>query len=280
VKIGTTAAPSAPPKTADEQALSLKKVAELVGVTQRTVRYYHQIGLLDEPRRFRGALVYSPEHLLRLLRIRRLQAMGLSLDDVADVLNDPAGQRSRRILVDLDRALADRAAEIQGQRRSLKAMEQTNAPVDTLPEFARYIAALNRVGAADVATANALVGDIVAGFGDSVEADSLGRLLDDTVDYPPIDRLADLEERLRAVGPTSSEREIAALALDYGQALVDLYDNFSSASGEAPSWLPDGSMDALLEVLTGTAVNDGQRNVLSRAVTVLAAEVRRHARSS
>jgi len=96
---------------------SIRQAAGLVGVTERSLRYWHQVGLLPEANRRAGTLVYSTAHLLRMLRIKRLVAAGLTLDQVADVLATPGGGATTRALRSLDRALADRLAEIKAQRR-------------------------------------------------------------------------------------------------------------------------------------------------------------------
>jgi DNA-binding transcriptional MerR regulator len=60
----------------------LAELAAAAGVSQRTVRYYVQRGLLPAPP-FRGPdTVYGEEHLLRLKAIRVLQARFLPLDAI------------------------------------------------------------------------------------------------------------------------------------------------------------------------------------------------------
>jgi DNA-binding transcriptional MerR regulator len=60
----------------------LPELAEAVGVSPRTVRYYVQRGLLPAPP-FKGPdTVYGEEHLLRLKAIRALQAKFLPLDAI------------------------------------------------------------------------------------------------------------------------------------------------------------------------------------------------------
>jgi DNA-binding transcriptional MerR regulator len=67
-------------KTSREWKLS--ELAEAVGVSPRTVRYYVQRGLLPAPP-FKGPdTVYGEEHLLRLKAIRVLQARFLPLDAI------------------------------------------------------------------------------------------------------------------------------------------------------------------------------------------------------
>lgn len=49
----------------------------------RTIRYYTTLGLLDRPAFLRGRVAhYGERHLLQLVAIKRLQAEGLSLDQV------------------------------------------------------------------------------------------------------------------------------------------------------------------------------------------------------
>ena len=70
------------------------ELARLAGTTVRTLRHYHQIGLLDEPRRSAGGYRdYGLEHLVRVLGVRRLVALGLSLEAVAETLDGPRERR-------------------------------------------------------------------------------------------------------------------------------------------------------------------------------------------
>jgi len=67
--------------------LQIGAVAQLLGVTTKTVRHYHKLGLLREPdRTAAGYRLYGAADLLRLHQIRRLQALGLSLQQIRPVL--------------------------------------------------------------------------------------------------------------------------------------------------------------------------------------------------
>jgi DNA-binding transcriptional MerR regulator len=69
------------------ERLHIGEVARLVGVSTKTIRYYHEIGLLAEPERTpSGYRLYSARHLLRLQRIRHLRTFGLSLDRIHTIL--------------------------------------------------------------------------------------------------------------------------------------------------------------------------------------------------
>ena len=63
-------------------AYKLEDLAREAQVAPRTVRYYVQRGLLPAPD-FRGKdTTYGPEHLIRLLAIKRLQQAHLPLDEI------------------------------------------------------------------------------------------------------------------------------------------------------------------------------------------------------
>jgi DNA-binding transcriptional MerR regulator len=65
------------------------ELAELAGVTVRTLRHYHQIGVLPEPPRSAGGYRhYDVRHVVRLLRITRMTALGVPLAALPEVLDD------------------------------------------------------------------------------------------------------------------------------------------------------------------------------------------------
>lgn len=57
------------------------RVSEVPSV--RTIRFYATHGLLDKPLAFKGrTAIYGPRHLHQLVAIKRLQARGLTLDEI------------------------------------------------------------------------------------------------------------------------------------------------------------------------------------------------------
>jgi len=66
-----------------EQALyNADELADLGGVTRRTVRYYVQEGLIPAPLGVGRGRHYSRAHLDRLLEVKAQQEAGLTLDDI------------------------------------------------------------------------------------------------------------------------------------------------------------------------------------------------------
>ncbi|GAA4592607.1 MerR family transcriptional regulator [Planotetraspora phitsanulokensis] len=98
--------------------MRISELAALVGVSTRTVRHYHHIGLLPEPVRLaNGYRDYRLRDAVVLARVRRLAELGLSLDEIRDVLADDQGRELREMLEELDADLA-RQQEAIGARRT------------------------------------------------------------------------------------------------------------------------------------------------------------------
>src|SRR3954469_2891373 len=64
----------------------------------RTIRYYTTLGLLDRPAEMRGrTALYGRRHLLQLVAIKRLQAHGLTLQQIQEKLLGQTDAALRRI---------------------------------------------------------------------------------------------------------------------------------------------------------------------------------------
>ncbi|MEU0127609.1 MerR family transcriptional regulator [Streptomyces sp. NPDC006289] len=115
-------------------AWSTRQLAELAGTTTKTVRHYHEVGLLEEPERAsNGYKRYGVNHLVRLLRIRRLTDLGVPLADVPSV--ESGDRRARQILRDLDAELAADIERRQRMRLELAAVMDNRAAIDMPPDF-------------------------------------------------------------------------------------------------------------------------------------------------
>jgi DNA-binding transcriptional MerR regulator len=104
--------------------LRIGEVAALLGVTPKAVRHYHRVGLLAAAERSpSGYRLYTARDLVRLLRIRRLQALGLSLAQVRRVLGEPDQERSlRAVLEDLLAAGAAQIAALEARQARIRAL--------------------------------------------------------------------------------------------------------------------------------------------------------------
>ncbi|MFV0136296.1 MerR family transcriptional regulator [Streptomyces sp. HMX87] len=103
--------------------MRIGELADAVGVTTRTVRHYHHLGLLPEPERLaNGYRTYTLRHVVVLARTRRLTELGLGLAEVRDVLADEAGKDLAEVLEELDADLARQEAAIRERRVRLRAL--------------------------------------------------------------------------------------------------------------------------------------------------------------
>jgi len=110
-----------------KETFSIGELAHPTGTKVETIRYYERIGLLPAPARTGGNYrAYTRQHLARLNFIRRARDLGLSLDQVrqllhlADDSDQPCievGRIARQHLVDVERRLAHLSALATELRR-------------------------------------------------------------------------------------------------------------------------------------------------------------------
>ena len=94
----------------DDVLLTIGDVARRAGVATSTVRFYERRGLLTADARRSGQRRYRDQTLRRLVFIGMLQDAGLSLDDIAGVLDAPSVNAwkaiARQRLASLDAEIA------------------------------------------------------------------------------------------------------------------------------------------------------------------------------
>lgn len=123
------------------------ELAELADVSVRTLRHYHQIGLLPEPARSsNGYRDYDGHDLIRVLRIRRLVDLGVRLDDVEAMLEEGGSGGTTGALAELDAALAARIEHLQARRRLLATLVVGDDVADLPPGLGAHLAALAERG--------------------------------------------------------------------------------------------------------------------------------------
>jgi MerR family mercuric resistance operon transcriptional regulator len=98
--------------------LTISRVATEGGVSVETIRYYQRRGLLAEPPKPVGGYRNYPKEIVKRIRfIKRAQALGFSLEEVAELLQldveDACGKScdlAERKLVVIDQKIAELAA--------------------------------------------------------------------------------------------------------------------------------------------------------------------------
>jgi DNA-binding transcriptional MerR regulator len=123
-------------------AWSTRELAELAGTTVKSVRYYHQLGLLDEPERLsNGYKQYEVRHLVRLLQITRLTDLGVPLSQIQAV--GQAGDDPDAALRVLDAELEATVERLQRIRGELALILQHRAPAELPAGFSEVGAHLS-----------------------------------------------------------------------------------------------------------------------------------------
>ncbi len=109
-----------------EGTYAIGEISRLVGLSQRTIRYYEEIGLLQSVRRIEnGKRVYTDHDVRRLKFINRLKVLGLSLAEMVDLEKIYRKQRNNReILPKLLEILDERAAQIDERVSQLVSLKK------------------------------------------------------------------------------------------------------------------------------------------------------------
>jgi DNA-binding transcriptional MerR regulator len=106
--------------------LAIGEISRLVDLSQRTIRYYEEIGLLHSVRRIEnGKRVYTDHDVRRLKFINRLKVLGLSLAEMVELEKIYRKQRNNReILPKLLEILDERATQIDERVAQLMTLKK------------------------------------------------------------------------------------------------------------------------------------------------------------
>ncbi|NUO99659.1 MAG: MerR family transcriptional regulator [Nonomuraea sp.] len=100
--------------------VTIGQAAAFAGVTVKTVRHYHRLGLVEEPERdSSGYRRYGSAELSRLVQVRTLAAAGVPLAGIGPLL-DADAPLFAAALADIERQLTDRIEELITRRDTLR----------------------------------------------------------------------------------------------------------------------------------------------------------------
>src|SRR4030042_3126915 len=104
---------------------SIGELARMVNLSQRTIRYYEEIGLLQSVRRIEtGKRVYTDDDVRRLKFINRLKVLGLSLAEMVKLEKIYRTQRNNReVIPKLLAILDEREVQIDDRISQLVALQ-------------------------------------------------------------------------------------------------------------------------------------------------------------
>jgi len=115
-------------KEANETFISIGTLAKKLDMSQRTIRYYEEIGLLNSIKRIEGGRrVYTDADFRRLKLIKRLKIMGMTLSEMQELeamwtiekSNDKVLARLLELLNNQLRRLEDRIADLNILRNEI-----------------------------------------------------------------------------------------------------------------------------------------------------------------
>jgi DNA-binding transcriptional MerR regulator len=106
--------------------VTIGQAAAFAGVTVKTVRHYHKLGLVKEPERdSSGYRRYGSADLLRLVQVRTLAGAGVPLAEIGPLL-DADSVLFASAVADVERQLTKRIEELTARRDTLHRLADGN----------------------------------------------------------------------------------------------------------------------------------------------------------
>jgi DNA-binding transcriptional MerR regulator len=126
-----------------EDFLSIGELSSQLEMSQRTIRYYEEIGLLNSIKRVEGGRrIYTEKDLRRLKLIKRLKIMGMTLSEMQELesmwsyekSNEKVLKRLMELLNNHLKRLEDRIADLDILRHEiLEYQERIRAKINKSP---------------------------------------------------------------------------------------------------------------------------------------------------
>lgn len=134
-----------------QQQMKIGELARTTGLTAKAIRYYELVMLLEEPARTEsGYRLYEQKHVERLEFIKKAKRLGLSLEEVRDILalHEQKQAPCVHVLALMDQKLEQVDAVLRGlrifRRELTRLREESKARLDRLPEGARICGIIER----------------------------------------------------------------------------------------------------------------------------------------
>lgn len=254
------------------------EVAKTAGVTVRTLRHYHQLGLLPEPpRAANGYREYTAADLARVLRIKRLASLGFPLARIGGILDELDGQADATgtgspsdadnasvasplsALDELDRELALQIEALEEQRRTIAALKAEGLPPDLPVRFGRAVRGIAGT-IAEIEDMNRAALVVAGHLYSEREVTELERVAAQMQDTAFAKTMEALDRRCSALTPDAPEAERAAIVSESLTLLAPLIEQF-----DVENWTRETTKEEqLLEELANASLNEAQRDVTAR----------------
>lgn len=255
------------------------EIAKLAGVSVRTLRHYHAIGLLPEPPRGEnGYRDYGAEDLVRLLRVKRLSSLGFSLSRIGEVLDeldanlDEAGSSgASEALDELDRELELQIERLQEQRRTIALLKREQIDLDLPVRFARIKKSFEGFSTSSSITKSEREALLLASnLFTEEDADELERVISALYDGEMIGQLQVVQARFDELPADASRGEIDR-TIDAAMELLDPFlDCFEPANWDKDY---DSVAENLMRDIAKKDLNDAQLIATDRLAEALEARI-------
>jgi len=118
------------------------ELADRVGVNTKTIRYYESIKLLPEPSRTpSGYRIYGPDDETKLTFIKTAQHLGLSLDEIREILalREAGAAPCEHVRGVVRQQVRDISRRISDLRRLRHELQTLDAAIDDIPKDAAAV---------------------------------------------------------------------------------------------------------------------------------------------
>ena len=120
---GSTLGPSM--EIAEDKRLKIGELARQTGLSIKTIRYYERRGLLEQPSRTKaGYRLYGPEEVARLQFIQRAKLLGLTLEEIRELVELAARCNEGEIVPRLEEVLEAKLRETEQKMEELSAFRE------------------------------------------------------------------------------------------------------------------------------------------------------------
>ncbi|MDH6182319.1 DNA-binding transcriptional MerR regulator [Microbacteriaceae bacterium SG_E_30_P1] len=233
------------------------ELARLAGVSVRALRHYHHVGVLAEPeRRSNGYRDYDVHDLIRVLRIKRLAALGISLERMPELLDNP--DTAHDLLDELDAELAAQIDRLTAQRNLIARLRAMDAAPDLPPELAPYLAAFGASGVSpELIRMDREQSVLLAHLAGEEGMPHLARFYERVSDPELVPAVVDVAERFERLGPESRQEDVDDFIETFMATFSTVIDEFADV--EAAMNL--SSVSLVTDYATGM-LNEQQRGAL------------------
>jgi DNA-binding transcriptional MerR regulator len=109
----------------EDRRLKIGELANQTGLSIKTIRYYESRGLLEQPPRSEGGYrLYGPEEVARLRFVQRAKLLGLTLEEIKELVELAVRCNEGEIVPRLEEVLEAKLEETEAKMAELSAFLQ------------------------------------------------------------------------------------------------------------------------------------------------------------